>query len=122
VRVDRVGLAALPGGEHPGAGGQLCGHVEDGFAVGDQALGDVPANAAAAFDCPDAVGVLAAGSEHRLVSVSVGAEPAFGDGLLAMVHDLDGCGPLVRIHADDDSRHCVPPDSDDDVGGRAALL
>jgi hypothetical protein len=41
--VDRVGLAALAGGEDPGSGGELGGHVYDGFAVGDKALRDVPA-------------------------------------------------------------------------------
>ncbi|WP_089298807.1 hypothetical protein [Actinoplanes regularis] len=75
VRVDRVGLAVLTGGEHPGPGRQLGGHVEDGFAVGDQALGDVPADTAAALDRPDPIGVLAAGGEYGLVTIAVGAEP-----------------------------------------------
>jgi len=51
-------------------------YVEDRFAVGDQALSDVLADAAAAFDGPDAVSVLVLGGEHRLVAVAVGAEPA----------------------------------------------
>ena len=34
VRVGGVGLAALPGGEHPRPGRQLRGHVDDLFAVG----------------------------------------------------------------------------------------
>ena len=85
MRVDRVGLAALAGGEHSGSGGQLRRHVKNGFAVGDQALGDVPTDTGAAFDRPDAVGVLTAGGEHRLVSVAIGAEAALADGLLAVV-------------------------------------
>ncbi|BCJ51872.1 hypothetical protein Asp14428_33470 [Actinoplanes sp. NBRC 14428] len=120
--VDWVGLAALAGGEHPGAGGQLRGHVEDGFSVGDQALGDVPADAIAAFDRPDAVGVFTAGGEHCLVSVAVGAEAALADGLLArfmisMVADrLCGSTPMTTRAT------AVPPGSDDNVGGRATLL
>ncbi|GAA4978812.1 hypothetical protein GCM10025331_87010 [Actinoplanes utahensis] len=123
VGVDRVGLAALAGSEHAGAGGQLRRHVEDGLAVGDQALGDVPADAAAAFNRPDAVGVFAAGGEHRLVAVAVGAEPALADRLLTLVHALDGRGAFVRVHADDDSGHVVSfPVPTDNVGGRATLL
>nr|WP_204296755.1 hypothetical protein [Actinoplanes capillaceus] len=55
VGIDRVGLAALAGGEHPGAGGQFRRDVKDGLAVGDQALGDVPADTVAARDRPDPV-------------------------------------------------------------------
>ena len=69
VGVDRVGLAALAGVEHPHLGGQLRRHVEDGFAVGDQALGDVPADAVAAFDGPDPIRVAAAGGQHRPVAL-----------------------------------------------------
>jgi hypothetical protein len=54
--------------------------------------------------------MLAAGSEHCLVAVSIGAEPAPADALLAVIHDLDGRGPLMRVYADDDSRHrCSSP-------------
>jgi hypothetical protein len=112
----------LAGGEHAGAGGQLRGHVEDGLAVGDQPLGDVPTDPGAPFDGPHAVFVLAAGGEHRLVAVAVGAEAASAHGLLAVVHDLDGGGPLVWVHADDDSGHVLPPRFRRSVGGRAALL
>ena len=100
--IDRVGLAALTGGEHAGPGGQLRGHVHHGFAVGDQALRDVPADTVAALDRPHAVSVPAAGGEHRLIAVLVSAEPALPDGLLALVDDLDGRRPLVRTHPDDD--------------------
>jgi hypothetical protein len=105
VRVDRVGLTTLTGGEHSSAGGQLRRHVHDGFAIGNQALRDVPADAAAALNRPDPVVVPAAGGEHRLVAVAVGAEPALADGLLTVIDDLDGGRPLVRVHANDDSCH-----------------
>jgi hypothetical protein len=68
-------------------------------------LRDVPADAVAALDRPLAVFVSAPGSEHRLVAVGVGAEAALPDRLFTFVDDLDGRGPLVRIHPDDDSSH-----------------
>jgi hypothetical protein len=102
VRVDGVGLAALAGVEHPRPGGQLRGYVHHDLAVGDQTLSDVLADAVAALDRPDPVLMLPAELEHRLVAVTVGAEPASREDLLAVVDDLDGSGPLMRIHADDD--------------------
>ena len=56
VGVGGVGLAALPGGEHPRPRGQLRWDVDDGLAVGEQPLGDVPADAVAALDRPDPLG------------------------------------------------------------------
>lgn len=41
------------------------------------------------------------------VAVGVGAEPALGKNGLPVVNDLDGRGPLVRIHPDDDLIHCL---------------
>jgi hypothetical protein len=61
VGVDRVGLAALAGVEHSRPRGQFRGHVENGFAVGDQALGDVPADPGTPLDRPHPVRELAAG-------------------------------------------------------------
>jgi hypothetical protein len=84
------------------------GHVHHGFAVGDQALGDVSADAVAALDRPYPVGVLAAGGQHGLVTGAVGAEPALPDDAFTLVDDLDGRGPLVRIHSDDDLGHPCP--------------
>jgi hypothetical protein len=88
-------------------GGQLRRHVHDGLPVGDQALGDVAADAAASFDGPETVGVLAAGGQHGLVAVAVGGEPASTDGLFSVVDDLDRGGTLVRVHTDDDLAHLV---------------
>ena len=45
VRVGGVGLAALPGREHPGPGRQLGRDVDDLLAVGEQPVGDVLADA-----------------------------------------------------------------------------
>ena len=76
MRVSGVGLAALTGGEYPCPRGQLRGYIKNGFAVGHQALSDVPADAVAALDRPHPVGVPTAGGEHGLVAVAVGAKPA----------------------------------------------
>ena len=54
----------------------FAGHVQDGLAVGDQALGDVPADPGAALHRPDPVRDTAAGGEHLLVAVGVRAVPA----------------------------------------------
>jgi hypothetical protein len=89
VGINWVGLAALPGVEDPRPRGQLRRHVQDGFAVGHQALGDVPADAIAALDRPDPIRELPAGGQHRLVAVSVGTKPALRQDLLASVDDLD---------------------------------
>ena len=47
-----IGLAALPRGEHPHPRRQLGRHVHDRLAVGEQPLGQVPADALAALDRP----------------------------------------------------------------------
>ena len=52
VRVGGIGLAALPGGEHPGAGRQLGRHIHDLLTIGQQPVRDVPADALASLDRP----------------------------------------------------------------------
>jgi hypothetical protein len=85
--------------------------VDHGFAVGDQALGDLPADAAAPFDGPQPVRVLAARSQHGFVTVAVSGEPAPADSLFPVVDDLDRRGTLVRVHTDDDLGHPMFPSS-----------
>jgi hypothetical protein len=77
-------------------------YIEDGFAVGDQALGHVPADAVAALDRRHAISVLAACGEHGLIAVAIGAEPALAEHAFALVDDFDSGGTLVRIHPNDD--------------------
>jgi hypothetical protein len=107
VRVDRVGLAAVAGGEHPDLRGQLRGHVEYGLAVVHEPMGDVLADAVAALDGPDPVGVLAAGGEHLRIADLVGAVPAHGEHLGAFVDDLDGGRAFVWVHPDDHGHRCL---------------
>ena len=64
VRIHRVGLAAVAGGEHPHLRGQLRGHVDHGLAVMDQPMRDVLADAVATLDRPDPIRVLPASGKH----------------------------------------------------------
>src|ERR1044072_4214439 len=105
MRVDRVGLAALAGGEHPCPRRHFRGHIDYGLAVGDQALGDVSSDAVAALPRPQPVPVTSAELEHRLIAVGVGGETALCKNLLAFVDDLDGGRAFVWIHPDDDLSH-----------------
>ncbi|HEV8559817.1 MAG TPA: hypothetical protein VGR06_26055 [Actinophytocola sp.] len=109
VRVDRVGFAALAGVEDPDSGRQFRRHVEHWFTVGDQALGDVSADAVAAFDGPYPVGEGAACCQHQLIAGGVGAETALSQNLLSFVDGLDRGRPLVRIHADHHTTHVLVP-------------
>jgi hypothetical protein len=86
-----IGLATLSGGEDPCSGGQLGWDVDDLFAVGQEPVGDVLADAGAALDSPDPVRPLPAVAQHRVVSVTVGAEPAAAQDDLVRVHHLDRC-------------------------------
>jgi len=100
VRVGGVGLAALPGGEHPSPRRQLRRYVHHRFTVGDQPLGDVATHSFASFHRPHPVRPPPAGGQQVLVAVAVGAEPARREDLLRLVEDLDRRRPLVRIHPD----------------------
>jgi hypothetical protein len=91
VRVGGVGLAALTGGEDPGAGGQLGWDVDDLLVVGEQTVGGAVADAGAAFDRPYPVRPLLAVAQHRGVALSVGAEPATTVDDLVGRHHLDRC-------------------------------
>jgi hypothetical protein len=74
------------------------------FAVGQQPAGDMPANAVAAFDCPDPFWPPLRPGQHRPVPGGVGGEPPAAKDSLVAGHDLDRGGPLVRIHP---NHHCA---------------
>lgn len=101
VRIDRVGLAAVAGGEYPHLRGQLGRHVVDRFAIVHQPVRQVLADAVATLDGPHPIRVPAAGGEHLRVAVLVGAEPADIQYPAAFVDDLDRGRALKRIHPDD---------------------
>jgi hypothetical protein len=89
VCIGGVGLAALPGGEHSRPGGQLWWDIHDLLAIGQQPVGDVPADSLAALDRPDPVRPPPGVRLHRGVAVAVGVEAAAADDGLVAGHDLD---------------------------------
>jgi hypothetical protein len=76
VRIHWVGLSAVAGSEHSHLRRQLRRHVHHRFAVVDQPVCDVLADAVAAFYRPYALGVPAAGFQHLVIAGLVGAVPA----------------------------------------------
>jgi len=108
VRVDRVGLAAVAGGEHPHLRGQFRRHIHHDLPVVHQPVREVFADAVAALDRPDPVGILPPAGEHLGVAGPVRAEPAHGQYPGAFVDDLDRGRTLVWVHPDDHA-HPAPP-------------
>jgi hypothetical protein len=74
VCVDRVGLAAVAGGEYPHLRRQLRRHIQNDLAVVDQAVRDVLADAVAALNRPLPVSEPAPGHQHFRVTTLIGAE------------------------------------------------
>jgi hypothetical protein len=109
VRVGGIGLAALPGGEHPHPRRQLGGHIDDLLTIGEQPAGQVPADPLASFHPPDPLRPRPHPREHRRIPGSVSGEPPTAEDGLIPSHDLDGGGTLVRIHPDDYPAHPVLP-------------
>jgi len=108
VRIDRVGLAAVAGGEHPHLRGQLRRHVEDDLAVMDQAMRQVPPDTVAALHRPDPVRELSRRGEHLAIPGRVRAVPARRQHPGLLVDDLDRGRALMRVHPDDHA-HRHPP-------------
>ena len=73
-----VGLAALPGVEHPHPGGQLRRHVQHWFPVAHQPLRQRTPGTVGAFDRPDPGRPLPHVPDQRLVAAAGGREPARG--------------------------------------------
>jgi NAD(P)-dependent dehydrogenase (short-subunit alcohol dehydrogenase family) len=108
VRIGGVGLAALPGGEHPGPGGQLGRDIDDVLAVGEQPVRQVPADALASLDRPGPFRPAPHGPAHRPVPRGAGVIPATSQHGLVRGHDLDRGRTLVRVHPDDHLAHLQP--------------
>ena len=101
VRTGRVGLAAVPGGEHPHLRGQLRRHAGHDLAVMNQAVRQVPADAVAALHRPDPVRELPRRGQHVRIPGLVRAVPARRQHYRPPVDDLDRGRALVRVHPDD---------------------
>ena len=69
VGIGRIGLAALPGREHPRPSRQLGRHVHDVLAVGEEPVRDVPTDALAALDRPHPLRPRRHVLEHRGVAL-----------------------------------------------------
>jgi hypothetical protein len=108
VRVGGVGLAALPGGEHPRAGGQLGRHVHHLFTIGQKPVRQVPADALASLDRPHPLRPAPGLRQHRRIPGGVGGIPAPASNGLITGHDLDRGSALVRVHPDDYLAHLSP--------------
>jgi hypothetical protein len=109
VRVGGIGLAALPGSEHPRAGRQLGRHIHHLLTIGQQPVRQMPADPLASLDRPDPLRPVLRLREHRPVPGGVGGIPStLPDGLITG-HDLDGGGALVRVHPNDYLAHPRPP-------------
>jgi hypothetical protein len=106
VRVRGVGLAALPGREHPRPSRHPRWHVDNLLTVSEQPHRDVPADAVASLDGPDPVRPSLHELGHRLEPGHVGAEPTTVEDRLIGGHHFDRHRPFVRIHPDHDPFRC----------------
>jgi hypothetical protein len=79
VSVGGIGFAALPGGEHPGAGRQFRWDVDDLLVLTQQTKRYVPADARTALDGPDPLRPRHDVPQQRGQPVPVRAEPACAD-------------------------------------------
>ncbi|WUV43188.1 hypothetical protein OG563_28635 [Nocardia vinacea] len=117
MRVYRIGLAAVTGGEHPHLRRHLRRYVDDRFAIVDQTVRQVSADTIATLDRPHPLGETLCRSNHFAVSGGVCAVPAGGQDLPVTVDDFDGGRAFVQVHPDDD-RHRFPSRSRDEVSVR----
>jgi hypothetical protein len=121
VRIDRVGLAPVAGGEHPHLRGQLGRHVKDDLTVMNQAVRQVPADAVAALHRPDPVRELARRREHLAIPDRVRAVLPARQHRGPLVDDLDRGRALMRVHPDDHA-HRFLLGSPGELRARRALL
>jgi hypothetical protein len=121
IRVDGVGLAAVAGREHPHLRRELRRHIQDGLAVMDQPVRDVPADTVTALHCPYPVGEPAPGRQHLGVAGLIGAEFTGPDLVASIVDNFDRGRSFVRVHANDD-RHALSPCLNTMMSARRAPL
>src|SRR5450432_396323 len=108
MRISRVGLASLTGGEHPDPRRQLRWHIHHQLTISEKPVRDVLTDPVAAFDRPRPLTELLTELHHRRVAGDVSGIPAATKNRLVAVHHLDRRRPFVRVHA---VHHCTHPDS-----------
>ena len=105
MRVDRVGLATITGGEDPHLRRQLRWDVQDGFAVMYETVRNMFPDAVTALHRPHPIRELPTSGKHLAVPDLVRAVATLAQRSTAPVDDLDRRRALVRIHPDDHTRH-----------------
>jgi len=109
VRIQRVGLAVVPGVEEPDPGSELGRDVDDASAGLEQPLGQGSTGSVGALDRPDPLRPRLRVPQHRRVAGLIGREPTRAEEPLAVVDDLDRGRQLVGIDPDDDLLHVLLP-------------
>ena len=104
VRVRGVGLAALPGIEHPGPGSQLGRHIQHPFPAGQQPLREGAADAVRTLHRPDPLGPLpgdarAAGGScaHRCANRPVARKISRLSRASIVTDSLCGSTPMITL-------------------------
>jgi hypothetical protein len=115
MRIHRVALAAVAGGEHPDLRGQLGRHVEHHLPVMHQPVRQVPPDSVAPLHRPDPIAeTVADRREHRGIAGLVGAITAqVNEPAVPSVDHLDRRRALVRIHPDNHTHRRLPSFSGD---------
>jgi hypothetical protein len=109
VRIDRVGLAPVAGGEHPHLSRQLRRHIQDDLAVVHQAVRQMPADAVAALHRPDPGRELSRRRQHLGITSLVRAVRPGRQHRGLLIDDLDRGRALMRVHPDDHAHRSPPP-------------
>jgi hypothetical protein len=109
-----IGLAAMPGVEHPGPGGQLGRHVQHPLGVGEQPPGDRRSHPVGALHRPHPVRPLPGEAQHRPIAGGAGGERTDRPQHLP----VDRHRPLVRGPSRSPPVHPSPPHLDPDIGQR----
>ena len=111
MRIQRVGLAVVPGVEQPGPRCKFRRNIDNRLPGLEQPLRQRPARATGAFDRPQPGGPHRDVAAHLDIAGTIGAEPSRADQQAAPVHYLDRRRQLVRINPDDhivDHSHDTP--------------
>jgi hypothetical protein len=101
-RVGVVVLAAVPGGQHPDAGGELGGHVHSGDPVGGQPGGQGCTQPTGALDRPHGGGPAGGEAAQVAVALRVNRHPDRGQRPQPGAYRGGGPRRLVRIDTDHD--------------------
>ena len=97
-----VVFAAVAGGQLPHPSGELGRDVDDLVAVGDQLLGEDPADPGGALDGPAPLRPALGEAAQGPVALAAGWESLLGEQLATLVEHGRGVAVLVRVNPDQD--------------------